>query len=75
MCEMIELDIERSASLLRNGFSKARIDANIRILDSSASGFGNEQKRSRSRLCHTQMVQCNVNDRMIESRDETNSDS
>ena len=29
MCDMIELDNERSAALLRNGLSKARIDADI----------------------------------------------
>ena len=29
MCEMIELDNERSAALLRNGLSKERIHANI----------------------------------------------
>ena len=29
MCEMIELDNERSAALLRNGLSKVRIHANI----------------------------------------------
>ena len=29
MCEMIELDNERLAALLRNGLSKVRIHANI----------------------------------------------